>query len=76
MHRAKEPAYSALAEIPPVTPDNYASRSLHFDFGDNTLYDANGTCTPSACLFKDHLVVDTAKVGVNYFLNSVYEQLK
>jgi outer membrane immunogenic protein len=49
---------------------------LHFDFGDNTLYDANGTCTPSACPFKDHFVVDTAKVGINYFVSSIYEPLK
>ena len=49
---------------------------LHFDFGDNTLYDANGVCTPSACPFKDHFVVDTAKVGINYFVSSIYEPLK
>ena len=45
-------------------------------WGELNTTDIFGTCTPSACPFKNHFVVDTAKVGVNYFVSSIYEPLK
>lgn len=51
---------------------------LHFDFGSVTNSVQHGGQCPSAspCPFNDKLSIDTAKIGLNYFVNSRYEPLK
>lgn len=46
---------------------------MHSDFGINTLYDNSGG---AANPIKDGLVIDTAKVGINYFFNNAVAPLK
>ncbi len=51
---------------------------MHFDFGsvtNNVYYNAD-PCGTAQCPYKNALTVDTAKVGVNYFVNSVPALLK
>ena len=49
---------------------------LHFDFGSVTnTVEQGGECT-GPCPFGNKLSIDTAKIGVNYFVNSGYEPLK